>query len=140
MSAFRFKRFTRKSYSIFNSMHKAVTIGVLSGCTLVSAHAAYAEPEERMVAETSLDTISSTELDEVVVTASRVGMPLNLAAKQVTIVTKQEIERSAGAQHRRPTESCSRRRHPAARTARRTGGHLPSWRIIRSSSHSPQRN
>ena len=94
LSAFRFKRFARKSYSIFNSMHKAITIGVLSGCTLVSAHAAYAEPEERMVAETSLDTISPTELDEVVVTASRVGMPLNLAAKQVTIVTKQEIERS----------------------------------------------
>ena len=31
MKAFRFKRFARKSYSVFNSIHKAVTIGVLSG-------------------------------------------------------------------------------------------------------------
>lgn len=91
---FRFKRFARKSYSVFNSMHKAVTIGVLAGCTLISAHAASAEPAERIITERSLDSIPSTELDEVVVTASKVGLPLNLAAKQVTVISKQEIERA----------------------------------------------
>ena len=94
MKAFRFKRFARKSYSVFNSMHKAVTIGVLSGCTLISAHAAFAEPVERIAAESSLDTIPPTELDEVVVTASRVDMPLNLAAKQVTVISSRDIERA----------------------------------------------
>ena len=94
MKAFRFKRFARKSYSVFNSIHKAVTIGVLSGSTLVSAHAAAAEPMERVHAVSSTDTIPLTELDEVVVTASRVDLPLNLAAKQVTIITREEIERA----------------------------------------------
>lgn len=91
---FRFKRFARKSYSVFNSLHKTVTIGVLSGCTLMSAQATTAEPAERIITERSLDSIPSTELDEVVVTASKVGLPLNLAAKQVTIISKQEIERA----------------------------------------------
>ncbi|MDD4451206.1 MAG: TonB-dependent receptor [Proteiniphilum sp.] len=92
--AFRFKRFARKSYSVFNSLHKTVTIGVLSGCTLMNAHAAIAGPAEKIAAERSIDTIPPTELDEVVVTASKVGLPLNLAAKQVTLISKQEIERA----------------------------------------------
>ncbi|MDR2816905.1 MAG: TonB-dependent receptor plug domain-containing protein, partial [Proteiniphilum sp.] len=94
MKAFRFKRFARRSYSVFNSLHKTVTIGVLSGCALISAHAAAVEPAEQRYAETSTDSIPSTELDEVVVTASRVDLPLNLAAKQVTVISKQEIERA----------------------------------------------
>lgn len=94
MKAFRFKRFARKSYSVFNSIHKAVTIGVLSGSALMSAHATSVEPAERIVAHASLDTIPHTELDEVVVTASRVDLPLNLAARQVTVITRQEIERA----------------------------------------------
>ncbi|NLY25769.1 MAG: TonB-dependent receptor, partial [Bacteroidales bacterium] len=75
-------------------MHKAVTIGVLSGCTLMSAHAASAESVERLFTRTSTDTIPLKELEEVVVTASRVELPLNLAAKLVTVVSKQDIERA----------------------------------------------
>jgi len=92
--AFRFKRFARKSYSVFNSLHKSVTIGVLTGCTLVSAHATSVEPVEQMFIQTTSDSIPPTELDEVVVTASKVAMPLNLAAKQVTVISRQEIERA----------------------------------------------
>ena len=92
--AFRFKRFARKSYSVFNSLHKTVTIGVLSGCTLISAHAASVEPVERMMTQLSSDSIPPTELDEVVVTASRVDLPLNLAAKQVTVISSRDIERA----------------------------------------------
>lgn len=94
MKVFRFKRFARKSYSVFNSLHRAVTIGVLSGGTLVSAHAASAEPVERIHILSSSDTIPLQELDEVVVTASKVDLPLNMAAKLVTVVTRQEIERA----------------------------------------------
>lgn len=94
MKAYRFKRFARKSYSVFNSLHKAVTIGVLSGCALMSAHAASVEPVERIYAETATDSILPTALDEVVVTASKVDLPLNLATRQVTIITRQEIERA----------------------------------------------
>jgi len=94
MKVFRFKRFARKSYSVFNSLHRAVTIGVLSGCTLVSAHAASAEPVERVHIQSSSDTIPLQELDEVVVTASKVDLSLHMAAKLVTVITRQEIERA----------------------------------------------
>lgn len=94
MKAFRFRRFARRSYSVFNSLHKAVTIGVLAGSALMSAHAASVEPTEQIQVERSTDSIPPTELDEVVVTASKVNLPLNLAAKQVTVISRQEIERA----------------------------------------------
>lgn len=92
--AFRFKRFARKSYSIFNSIHKVVTIGVLSGCTLMSAHAASIDPVEQIFIKTDSESIPPTELDEVVVTASKIALPINMAAKQVTVITSKEIERA----------------------------------------------
>lgn len=92
--AFRFKRFARKSYSAFNSLHKVVSIGVLAGCTLTSAHAASVTPMERIHLEASADSIPLTELEELVVTASKVEMPLNLVAKQVTVISRLEIERA----------------------------------------------
>lgn len=94
MTAFRFKRFARKSYGVFNSIHRAVTIGVLSGCALASAHAVSVNPVERIEIGTSSDTIPLRELDEVVVTATKVDLPLNMAAKQVIVISKKEIERA----------------------------------------------
>jgi len=94
MKAFRFKRFARKSYSVFNSLHRVVTIGVLSGCALMSAHAVSVEPVERIMTQLSSDSIPPTELDEVVVTASRVDLPLNLVARQVTVISGRDIERA----------------------------------------------
>ena len=92
--AFRFKRFAQKSYSVFNSIHRAVTIGVLSGCALMSAHAASVNPAESVIIQTKSDTIPEKELDEVVVTASKASLPLNLSAKMVTVITAKEIERA----------------------------------------------
>ena len=57
MTAFRFKRFARKSYSVFNSLNKAVTVGVLVGCTLTAAHATSVNPIEQIAIETSTDSI-----------------------------------------------------------------------------------
>ena len=91
---FRFRRFARKSYSVFNSLHKVVTIGVLSGCTLMSAHAALANQREDIRLETYGDSIPPTELDEVVVTATKATLPLNMAARPVTVITTSEIERA----------------------------------------------
>ncbi|HBG40987.1 MAG TPA: TonB-dependent receptor [Porphyromonadaceae bacterium] len=91
---FRFKRFARKSYSVFNSLHKAVTIGVLAGTALISAHAASVNPVETTYKTTLSDSIPQEELEEIVVTASKVNLPLNLAAKQVTVITATDIERS----------------------------------------------
>lgn len=93
-SAFRFKRFARKSYSVFNSLNKAVTIGVLTGCTLTAAHASSVSAIENIAIETSTDSIPPTELEEVIVTASKADLPLSMASKQVTVITSNEIERS----------------------------------------------
>lgn len=92
--AFRFKRFANKSYSAFNSLHKVVTIGFLTGCTLMSAHASSVEPNEAVRLEVKADTIPDQELEEVVVTASKAELPLSRASKMVTLITKTEIERS----------------------------------------------
>ncbi|MBZ4651456.1 MAG: TonB dependent [Proteiniphilum sp.] len=92
--SFRFRRFARKSYSVFNSLHKVVTIGVLSGSTLLSAHAALVNPTEMIRLEMPEDTIPPTELDEVVVTASKAALPLNLTARLVTVIPAGEIERA----------------------------------------------
>ncbi len=94
MKSFRFKRFANKSYSAFNSLHKVITIGFLTGCTLVNAHATSVPPNEAARLEVKADTIPDLELEEVVVTASKAELPLSRASKLVTLITKTEIERS----------------------------------------------
>lgn len=91
---FRFKRFAGKSYSAFNSLRKVVTIGFLTGFTLVSAHASAVKPNEAIAIEQKRDTIVDQELEELVVTASRAELPLSRASKLVTLITRIEIERS----------------------------------------------
>ena len=92
--SFRFKRFARKSFSVFNSIHKVVTIGVLSGSALISAHAQSQSPVESTFFQAKSDTIAERELDEVVVTSSKTALPISLAAKLVTVISSKEIERA----------------------------------------------
>ena len=93
-SAYRFKRFANKSYSAFSSLHKVVTIGVLAGCALTSAHATSVKPNEAIRMELKTDTIAEQDLEELVVTASKAELPLSRASKIVTLITRTEIERS----------------------------------------------
>ncbi|MDR1357409.1 MAG: TonB-dependent receptor [Tannerellaceae bacterium] len=99
--SFRFKKFARKGYASFNSMHKVVSIGVVAGCvlaamTLSSAHAQESaragslyKTQERELGETL-----EQELDEVTVVAARPGMPPSQSAKLVTVITSRQIERA----------------------------------------------
>ena len=91
-SAYRFKRFANKSYSAFSSLSKVVTIGVLTGSALTSAHATSVEPNEAIRIELKTDTIAEQDLEELVVTASKAELPLSQASKIVTLITKAEIE------------------------------------------------
>ncbi len=89
-TVYRFRRFTRKAYSIFNSMHKVVSIGVLTSCTILFAHST------ETVAQTSSsnrDSIAEQNLEEVTVTAAKAELALNRAAKLVTVITKEDIAR-----------------------------------------------
>lgn len=88
--SYRFRRFARKAYSAFNSMHRVVSIGVVRGCAIaflsvstVTAQTTASGEEQQKVME--------KELDEVMVTASRVETPINQVAKLVTVITKEQI-------------------------------------------------
>lgn len=90
---YRFKRFVRKAYSAFNSMHRIVNIGVVRGCAISFLTVS------TITAQTTSDgeqqqKVLEKELDEVMVTASRVETPVNQTAKLVTVITKEQIEQS----------------------------------------------
>ena len=89
--AYRFKRFARKTYSAFNSMHKVVNIGVLAGCALTMVHTTATSAQKQTVANP--DSIPEQSLDEVIVTASKSALKLNQAAQLLTVITKEEIAR-----------------------------------------------
>jgi vitamin B12 transporter len=92
-SAYRFKRFANKAYSAFNSMHKVVNIGVVTGCMLTFAHVADVSAQTTLNSKESED-VPEKELSEVTVTASRVELSLNQAAKLVTVISREEIQRA----------------------------------------------
>lgn len=91
--AYRFKRFVNKAYSAFNSMHKVVNIGVISCCTLTFAHSTQVSAQSHSGNENH-QKLAEKELDEVMVTASRVEMAINQVPKLVTVITRSEIERA----------------------------------------------
>lgn len=91
--AFRFRRFARKAYGAFNSMHKIVNIGVVSGCVLTAVHTTSATAQSSAQLQKEPEAMEK-ELDEVMVTASRVEMPVNQTAKLVTVITKEQISQA----------------------------------------------
>lgn len=93
VKAFRFKRFAHHAYSAFNSMHKVVNIGVVAGCVLAFAHTTETSAQSSLNSHEA-EKITEKELDEVMVTASRVELSINQTAKQVTVITRSEIERA----------------------------------------------
>ena len=92
--SFRFKRFTRKAYSVFNSMHKVVSIGVVTSCMLTLAHSTPTNAQTVSVREKTEESLTEHELDEVTVTASRTETPLSQTAKIVTVITREEIAKA----------------------------------------------
>ncbi len=89
-NAFRFKRFANKSYSAYNSMHKVVSIGVLSFATLTCA--AQKEAVAQGKDTIKINQIADKNLDEVVIWASA-DEPINQVAKIITTITREEIGR-----------------------------------------------
>jgi len=89
--AYRFKRFARKAYSAFNSMHRVVNIGVVTGCVLTMVHTT--ETSAQKQTDVNRDSIPEQALDELVVTGSKAELTLNQTAKIVTIITRDEIAR-----------------------------------------------
>ena len=85
----RFRRFARKNYAVFCSLHKVVNIGVITASTLLFSVPDSAQAQE--VIKLSPEEETSVSLDEVEVTASRAPMALNQAARIVTVISAREI-------------------------------------------------
>ena len=87
-----FTRFCRKNYAIFVSLRKEIRIGVLTASTLLFANPdsvfAQVERQEGEKEERQM------ELDDVEVTASRVPLALNQAARTVTLITSEQIQQA----------------------------------------------
>lgn len=92
-SAFWFKRFTGKAYGAFNSMHKVVHISVATGFVLAVAPTVGVSSQTKTEQQKTLE-MTEHDLDEVMVTASRVELPVNQTAKLVTVITKEQIEQA----------------------------------------------
>jgi iron complex outermembrane receptor protein len=98
MQAFRFRRFARRNYAVFNSLHKVINTGVITGCMLTFA--ATTETAAQSKVSAIRDSIPEQELEELIVSSSKAELTLNQTAKLVTIITKDEIARQ-------PVESVS---------------------------------
>lgn len=83
----RFKRFARKAFSAFASMHKVISIGVMTGSTLiVMSNSAKAQGEQKQVKQ------KVNELNEIVVTAYLTETPLDDFTRSVIVISPQELE------------------------------------------------
>ena len=89
----RFKHFSRKGYSLFSALGREVLIGTLSVATLSHAKADGISVNVDAVG----DSLRRKELklDEVVVTGSRVPLTQSEAAKIVSVITREDIDRAA---------------------------------------------
>jgi iron complex outermembrane receptor protein len=75
-------------------MHKVVNIGVVAGCVLTFAHVAAVSAQTAASEVASPEKVAEKELDEVMVTASRIEIPVAQTPKPVTIISRRQIEQS----------------------------------------------
>lgn len=88
IKSFRFKRFERKSYAAYNSMHKAVTIGVVSIMTLTFSNVV---KSQNNTTNTNEAYLQEKTLEEFVVQDSSL-LPINQVGKTITVLTAKDIE------------------------------------------------
>lgn len=96
----RWRQFSRRSDAVFRSLGREIIIATLSATTLLSVvpnstAAQTAAPAHHNATEALDDTLSPVELDDVEVTAARVSMPMNQAARSVNVIASQQIQAAA---------------------------------------------
>ncbi len=91
--ALRFKRFTRRSFALFNCIGKEVIV-----CTLSVSSLTYAKADGISVKPlpSVVDTLGQkeVELDEVLVTGSKAPLTALQSAKIVSVITREDIHRA----------------------------------------------
>ncbi|MBK8880820.1 MAG: TonB-dependent receptor [Bacteroidales bacterium] len=90
LSIIQFHCWSRKSYAVFNTLHRLIKI-----CTLSIIYNIIALPGE-MQAQGGIDSlgVKSYDLGSVVITAGRTPVEAQQAARIVTVITRADIERA----------------------------------------------
>jgi iron complex outermembrane receptor protein len=89
--AVTFRKWGRKGFSIFASMHKIVRIGALSVTYLAFAIPSNAERLFLVATNDTLQPITEVEMEEVVVSAQRAPVAFSQTARIVQIIGKEEL-------------------------------------------------
>ncbi len=87
-----FRKFGRKGYSIFQSIHKTVRIGSLSISYLLFAIPSNAQRNMMVVGHDTISSIKDIEVEEVVVSAQRAPVAFSQVARIVKVIGKEEIQ------------------------------------------------
>lgn len=82
----------RKGYGAFASSRRVVNIGVVGGAVLTCMPVSTTSAQQ--VTGKEQPKVMEQELDEVMVTASRIETPVNQTARLVTVITKEQIEQA----------------------------------------------
>ncbi len=86
-----FKKWGRKGFSIFSSMHRVVRIATLSVIYLTFSTPASAEHSPMVAANDTLHPVQEVEMEEVVVSAQRAPVAFSQAARVVQVIRKEEL-------------------------------------------------
>ena len=90
--ALKFKRFSNKSYSLFNVLGREVLVGTLSVATLAHAKAAGISTRTDMTDADSTVVASTRELQVVEVRGTRAPLTQSQQARMVTVLSHDEIQ------------------------------------------------
>lgn len=89
-----FKKWGRKGFSIFASMHKVVKIASLSVIYLTFSIPANAERPLFLTSNDTLSQIQEVEMEEVVVSAQRAPVAFSQTARIIQVIRKEELSKS----------------------------------------------
>ena len=87
-----FRRWSRKSYAVFNSLGRSIRIGVLSLSCSILVLPGYGQ--EQPDSSLTVSTDREIELDEVVVSAQRAPLVQSQLMRSVQVITRAEIEQA----------------------------------------------
>ncbi len=87
-----FRRWGRKGYSVFQSMHKVIRIGFLSTTYLLFAIPSNAQKNLMLAGHDTISTMKNIDVEEVVVNAQRVPVAFPQVSRIVKVIGKAEIQ------------------------------------------------
>lgn len=89
-----FRKWGRKGYSVFVSMHKIVRIASLSVIYLTFSNPSNAERPLLVTSNDTLSQVQEVEMEEVIVSAQRAPVAFSQTARIIQVIRKEELSKS----------------------------------------------